>query len=286
MLLVMHGLSPLLMIALPLAGGVWLVRRWRLDWAIFGLGAVTFIVSQVFHVPFNHFLLNPLLEDLGGEGWARVAAALLLGLSAGLFEEVARYLMLRRRADRIRRWPEGILFGLGHGGAEAIIVGLLVAYGLFQALALQGIPLESVVPADRLEVTRAQVEAYWGMAWYEPLWATLERVSAMGFHLMAAILVLKAVRQRRLIWLGAAILAHTALNAIALVAVGPLGVAVTEILLLLIGGTCVFLAIRLRREFVDDLARDEKFNGHDRAPPVKAVADNATAERLDESRYL
>jgi uncharacterized membrane protein YhfC len=223
MLLITHVLNPALMIMLPLVLGVWVIRRWGLDWAVFGFGALTFIASQILHIPFNQFVLNPQLERSGllsGNGWAWVMGALLLGLSAGLFEEITRYVALKRIAARDGGWQQGVLFGLGHGGIEAILLGGFAIYALFQALALR-------------------------------LWATLERLSALAFHTMAALLVMMAVRRNQIVWLVAAIMAHTIFNAVALIAVTSLGVAATEIILAGFGALCLWVIIRLRSNLVN-----------------------------------
>lgn len=48
-----HALNALLMIALPVALGIFLTRRFHLGWRLFFIGAATFILSQVGHIPFN-----------------------------------------------------------------------------------------------------------------------------------------------------------------------------------------------------------------------------------------
>jgi len=219
-------------------------------------------------------------------GWLWVFVALLLGLSAGVFEELARYLVLRRISKRVSGWSEGLLFGLGHGGLEAIIVAGFAFYALFQALALRGVPLEGLLPAARLETARAQLESYWGMVWYEPLWATLERISALAFHTMAALLVLIAVRQRRLGWLAAAILAHTLFNAVALVSVRVWGVATTEAILAGMGAVCVWVLFRLRSVLVVGPGTDPSLAQSAAPPQPKTKSDGVEAERIEESRFL
>ena len=59
--IVIRSLNALLMIAMPLALGVYLYRRLGAEWRLFGIGAVTFIASQVFHIPFNVWVLNPVI---------------------------------------------------------------------------------------------------------------------------------------------------------------------------------------------------------------------------------
>jgi len=94
MLAAAHLLNGLLMIAIPLILGVVLARRWRLSWGLFGVGAATFVASQLLHIPFNNLVLTPFVTERGmfaAGGLAFVTAALLYGLSAGVFEEVARF---------------------------------------------------------------------------------------------------------------------------------------------------------------------------------------------------
>ncbi len=61
----LRGLSALLMIALPLALGAYFTRRWHLGWGLALVGAVTFLLSQAGHIPFNAQVLNPVLARLG-----------------------------------------------------------------------------------------------------------------------------------------------------------------------------------------------------------------------------
>lgn len=289
MLLVAHLLSGSLMVGLPLFLGALIIRRWKLDWALFGLGGLTFIASQVLHIPFNMLLLNPWLAKFGWlreTGWPYVLGAVLVGLSAGVFEEGARFLILRRNRERMEGWREGVLYGLGHGGVEAIILGAFVFYALIQALALRGIALEEAVPLERLEIVRLQLQQYWGMAWYEPLWAVLERLSAMSFHLLASLLVLKAVRQRKPLWLGAAVLGHTAFNAMALVALSSIGVAGTELLLAGVGAACLWLAFDMRSQLEPGSRLHVESAPEVEVALDKPMDDSSEIERLDESRFM
>ena len=74
-------LNFLLMIGLPIALGVVLARRLKQRWGLFGVGAVTFVLSQVGHIPFNALAFR------GAQAWPPAVVALALGLSAGVFEE-------------------------------------------------------------------------------------------------------------------------------------------------------------------------------------------------------
>ena len=219
----LRGLSALLMVALPLAAGVYGPPRWHTGWGLVFVGAATFLISQVGHLPFNAAVLNPVLTRLGfGVGpdpqpvWALAAAALLLGLAAGVFEEGARFLVYRFWIRRARTYWEGVLFGLGHGGAEAIAVAVLAILQLAQAYALRGQDLSTIVPADQLAVAQAQLDAYWAIPAPAALLSAVERASALAVQITLSVLVLQAFTRRRgWLWLAAAILWHTAIDAAA-----------------------------------------------------------------------
>ena len=224
MQIAMRGLSALLMIAMPLLLGAYLVRRYRTGWRLFLVGCATFIGSQVLHLPFNAYILNPALTSLGfteatKPGLALAAAAILLGLSAGIFEEGARWLAYRFWIRTARTWPQGVVFGSGHGGAEAIIAGLLALATLIQLTALRGQDLTAVVPAEQLAVAQAQVEAYWATPWWLTLAPALERASALAVQITLAVIVLQAfLRPRGGLWLLAAIGWHALIDAVAVFA--------------------------------------------------------------------
>src|SRR3989304_2351368 len=144
-------LNALLMIAMPLALGAFLVRRWRQGWRTFLIGMATFLASQVIHIPVNAALIPPLASRLGvagaSEGLPLAGLALMLGLSAGFFEEGARYLVYRTWLRKERSWREALLFGAGHGGLESLLVGLLALFAFFQAVGYPEAGPRSVLPA-------------------------------------------------------------------------------------------------------------------------------------------
>jgi uncharacterized membrane protein YhfC len=231
MLLVAYILNPLLMLAMPVALGIFLARRfgWRgATWRLFFIGAATFILSQVVHLPLNFGLDR--LFDAGilpapPERYQLPFNAVLLGLTAGLCEEIARYLVYRRWIREARTWPQALMFGAGHGGVEAMITGGLAGLGALNVVILSQTDLSTLplTPVQLAEL-QGQMAAALSYPWFYPLLGALERVFALIFHLSAAVLVLQAVRRRNLLWLAAAILWHTLLNALALyvfVAAGP-----------------------------------------------------------------
>ena len=253
--IIVRALNALLMITLPLALGVYLARRYRVDWRFYGLGAITFIAAQLLHIPFNQWVLLPGLEKMGWgsdtASLAYVGFTISVGLSAGLFEECARYLVYRRWLRKSRTWKAGMMLGAGHGGVEAIIFGALALYGLVQALTLRGADLTTVVTAEQLPLAESQIQAYWAAPWHLAILGAVERLGALGAHLGFSILVLQTFIRKQGRWLIVAIFWHTALNAIALLILPAYGPYWTEAFVILAGALSLAAAFRLRTKEPD-----------------------------------
>jgi len=246
-------LNGLLMLAMPLGLGVVLRRRVGGRWALFGAGALTFIGSQVLHLPFNGLVLNPQLEALGfgerGLSGGLVLSGVLLGLSSGVFEEGARFLVLRFRQPSARSWRESLMFGAGHGGAEAVLVGILALVAFFQAMAYRGTDLSQTVPAGQVAAAEAQLEAYWAAPWPEALLGAAERAFALIVHLSLSAMVMRALTHRNLGWLGAAVGWHALVNTVAVIALFNLSPAATEAVIGLTAGLSLGILMALRDRF-------------------------------------
>ena len=217
-----YPLNGLLMIAMPIGLAIYLTRRFHLGWRLWWIGGSTFILSQVLHIPFNLLLLNPPLGRLSETSLAeplRVAiTAVALGLSAGVFEECARYAMYRWWAKEARSWGRGLLAGAGHGGMEAIILGVLVFYGFLQLMAIRNTDLSTIVTADKLELAKLQVQMYWSANWYDTLLGAVERLFTIPLHIAASVLVLQVFTRKQIGWLGLAVGWHALADAAAVAA--------------------------------------------------------------------
>ena len=286
-------LNAMLMIGIPLVLGFFLSRRFKLDLRLFGIGALTFIGSQVFHIPFNQWLLNPFMERLNLQpqpGNLDLAiASLFLGLSAGVFEETARYIVYRRWLRRERSWEEGLMFGAGHGGIEAIIFGLLAMWGFLQVVAFQNLSPEALAAALGPEKA-ALMQTYFAnlgdTSWYDNLLGAIERISALCIHLGATQLVLQAFNRKNIGWYFLAILWHTIVDAFAVYGVQTWSVYLVEGIVFLFGLCSLGIVFALRRQSQptgEPLQTPEK----EALPPhsLPERPDDITQEKLDDSRY-
>jgi uncharacterized membrane protein YhfC len=293
-------LSALIMIALPIGVGLYLRRRWTVSWKLVLVGGAVFLLAQAAHIPFNAAVLNPYLARLGFggpdvQGWPLAVSALLLGLSAGIFEEGARYLTYRFWLRQARTFRQGVVFGLGHGGAEAIVIGILALLQHVQLFAMRGQDLSTIVPADQLEAAAAQVEAYWGTPTWAFFLSTVERASALAIQISLSVIVLQAVtRPRGGLWLLAAIGWHALVDAGA-VFTGILwgtyrgltsAAVASEILVAGFALASLYILTRLRPADGEPEGAEPPQPSLPPPPGVPPGAGPVRPERVDETRYL
>lgn len=237
MVVALLALNFLLMIVLPILLAHGLVRWRKVGWGLFGIGAVTFVLSQVAHLPFNWLVLQRL-------DWVDsthlVIYSIFLGLSAGSFEGVARYLTFRFWARQARTWGSGLMLGAGHGGIEAILLGVL---GLINFTILLGLReghfqgILSTVPEDQLYLVDTQITALFGVPPALAILGAVERVFALLLHLSASLLVMQTVVRHQLRWLLAGVLWHAIIDGVLVYVVFSWGPVVAEVVL---GGLSVF----------------------------------------------
>ena len=116
---------------------------------------------------------------------------LFLGITAALFEEIGRYIMMRLFLKNNHRFGDAVSFGLGHGGIEAILfVGIN---------ALNVLILYHGVTGDPLSM----------------FYAGLERASTMVVHVFWSVLVMKAIVDQKRRYLFLAIIMHALVDSLA-----------------------------------------------------------------------
>jgi len=230
-LYITNFLNGFLMIAMPIALAIYLTRRWKLSWRYWFVGAAVFILSQVGHIPFllgltalfkGNLIPNPPAE------WKDIFNAIVLGLLAGLFEELSRYAMFRWWLKDARSWRKGVLAGAGHGGAEAIILGLFVLLAYVQLTALRDPAVMAAIPADQLDVVKSQVATYWSQPWYASLLGALERFLTIPVQITFSVIVLQTFTRKQWFWVWLAVLYHAVIDATAVLALPALGMYWTE----------------------------------------------------------
>jgi uncharacterized membrane protein YhfC len=253
MLYILYPLNALLMIAMPIALAVWLARKAKAPWRLFGVGAVTFIGSQVVHLPLNTgltalFRIIWPSASAQPQWWYLPFNALVLGFTAGLCEETARYVGYRWLAKKARAYRDALMLGAGHGGTEAIILGSLSGLAFISMAAARQTDLAARgLSGQTLALAQQQIAAYWSAAWYMALLGAVERLFAVTIQVSLAVLVLQVFARQDWRWLVVAIGYHLIVDGMAVVGVyskwPPLVIEATLVPFALIS---LFIILRLR----------------------------------------
>ncbi len=223
------------MIILPSVAGIYFSRKFKLSWRLFLAGGLTFIASQVLHIPLV-LALTPTFQS-----WGIVAYAIVLGLLAGLFEETARYILFKFILRKTNTWNEGVYVGIGHGGTEAILIGIATALAFANMMAYRYIDLSTVpsIPPEQLELAKQQVAAYWATPPYLAMLGFVERIFAMYLHVALSVMVLYGLVSKKAIWFWMAVVWHAIVDAMAVY----LGQSISMLALEGIVGICAVISL-------------------------------------------
>jgi uncharacterized membrane protein YhfC len=219
------------MVVLPIVLAFYLTRRFSLPWKLVFAGALTFIASQVLHIPvvagltalFNNGVLPAIPE-----AYSLAFNAVVLGLLAGIFEETARWILFKHILKEVKTWAQGVLVGVGHGGVEAVLLGVLGLVSVISMIAIRNVdPATLGLPPGQLELAVQQMEDFWSAPVYMAFLGLVERIFAITLHLALSVMVLYSVVYRKPVWFWIALLWHAFVDALVvylLPTVGELGI--------------------------------------------------------------
>lgn len=195
---------------------VWKVKTKSRMSALF-IGCATFvlfalILEQILHT----IVLGAAGESLTGNLWAY---AIYGGACAALFEETGRFLAMKFVMKKNLNKQNGIMYGIGHGGIEAIIiVGISEISNLATAFAVNSGAIDTILKAIPDESLRAEtyesISTLWTSSGDVFFAAGVERISAIALHICLSYLVYKAVSDRKILYLFSAMLVHFLIDAV------------------------------------------------------------------------
>ena len=249
------ALPVILQLLVVLAGVITLAillhRRLPEQWRTWGFGALTFILSQVARLPLLSAataLISVVLTP-AHPAFVLTVAGIQLATS-GLFEEGARYIVMRWLARHVRTWRSGVMFGAGHGGIEAILVFTLSAISTVVLLTSGDAIIQQTQAAapQQAQAVIAQIQALRaGSPWWLYAAGVFERVPAIALHILWSVWVMRAVRGDGIQWLLGAMLMHIAVNTISVLVLQRFGVIATEAAVGVFGLLAVYLTLSQRR---------------------------------------
>jgi uncharacterized membrane protein YhfC len=282
---ILRVINIVLMVGIPVFLAMKLYRRGVSGFRPIWIGAAGFLLSQVGHIPFNQFVMMPILGENGITPGVQSGVSVLIlgaavGLSAGVFEETTRYLILKfwLKKDAGELLP--VKYGAGHGGIEAVLAGLLALLALVQVLVLGGEGALAGFDPEQAPLIQSQMETYWAIPWQQALLGAWERISAMSFHIGASILIYKSIHEKNILWYFVALAGHTVLDAYAVIFVSRLDLVLLEAILFVFAAGWLAWAWFIR-------ARDPEGAEADQAPrpETRFRVPQITSQQIEESRY-
>jgi uncharacterized membrane protein YhfC len=240
-------------ILMPLVLALIVRRRLGVGWRYFGYGALIFFLFQLIsRVPLVTAIQAAIAPQLQASRGLQLAWGVILAVTAGLFEEIGRYIgyrWLMRREEKT--WDKAVMYGLGHGGIESmVLVGGLALASLISLISISAVGIDSL-PESQRALAAQQLAAISAQPEWLPLLGAWERLWTIAFHVSLSVVVLQVFRRGSLRWLWLAVAAHALLDfvtvGVPMLGLGPVtGLIVIEIIVALAGllGLWVIRALR------------------------------------------
>ena len=236
--IIMMAVNALLGFAVPVCLSVYLVRKHHARLSTILIGAGTFVLFALILESIMHQLVlkGPHGEDILGN---TLLYALYGGLAAGVFEETGRFLSMKFLMKKEPSKPlPGIAYGVGHGGAEMLIIfGITMINNLVISALINSGQADAIfakVPEEAAGQLQAQLDQLQTLGAGTLLIGLWERFSALILHLGLSMLVWVAVRKGgKWLWLfPAAIVLHAIVDAGAVLLQKSAGMVTLELIVM------------------------------------------------------
>ena len=199
-----HVIITMLALFAVLIAAVWYARKkYKINFAVLGLGAVAFFASsQVLEKIVHLLVLHPQKDGTVPLMTENPLLYVIYGICmAALFEETARLIFFKwLEKKRTLEDSDALAYGLGHGGLELLYLGmgsLISLLILFSLLESSNPDLANLLPQNTLETVQS-------LSGWQVYLLGVERVLALVMQIGLSFWVYQAVRQKNWIYLVAA----------------------------------------------------------------------------------
>ena len=199
-----HVIITMLALFAILIAAVWYARKkYKINFAVLGLGAVAFFASsQVLEKIVHLLVLHPQKDGTVPLMTENPLLYVIYGICmAALFEETARLIFFKwLEKKRTLEDSDALAYGLGHGGLELLYLGmgsLISLLILFSLLESSNPDLANLLPKNTLETVQS-------LSGWQVYLLGVERVLALVMQIGLSFWVYQAVRQKKWIYLVAA----------------------------------------------------------------------------------
>jgi uncharacterized membrane protein YhfC len=223
------GVSMIISALIPIGFFIFFYRKFKISYKVAFTGMIIWIIfSQILEKGFHLlvFSYTPLLQT-------PILFALYAALAAGVFEEVGRFFAFRYLLKNNHQWEDGVAYGIGHGGIEAIFIGVFVSFQLLSFAVLLNAGQIDQFGGVSQGVVDSVRKVFENPSIYFLL-IGIERGAAFILQIAWSLIVLYAIVRRQIKFLFVAIGLHALVDlAPALYQAGLVNIWVTEALVLI-----------------------------------------------------
>lgn len=217
-------------VGLPVGLCIFMKKAGRASLKSFFLGCGIFVLFALVLEQILHFIIRAVSGTFFTQHL--IAYAVYGGLAAGLFEETGRYVAMKFFMKGNLRKQEAIMYGVGHGGIEAVLIGGMGCLSnLLTSLMINSGSLEKLLPAGDANVQAVAAQLA-GLPSWQFLLAGMERCSAVVLHIVLSYLVYLGVRNKKIKYYVFAVAIHFIVDAGVVIAAGHVPVLALELGLL------------------------------------------------------
>jgi uncharacterized membrane protein YhfC len=204
-LLSLYLLVIIVEIGLPVALGIWLMRKYQSSWILIITGMIAYALAALIHIPalsgIQTLFSNGTLATPASK-WIPLLNGGIVGLMAGLLENILRWIGFKVNSKRSKPFRSAVALGIGHGGVELALVGVLLAVNLGSVLFYNpGAELAKGATAATVQSFMQQIASYWSSPWYYSLLSLFEHLVTFSAQLALSVMVWKSVAKSQPLWL-------------------------------------------------------------------------------------
>lgn len=182
-------------VGLPVGLCIFMKKVGKASLKSFFLGCGIFVVFALILEQILHLIVRAVSGTFFSEHL--IAYAVYGGLAAGLFEETGRYVAMKFFMKGCLTKQEAIMYGVGHGGIEAILIGGMACLSnLLISVMINSGSLEKMLPDGDVGI-QAAISQLTGLPAWQFLLAGMERCSAVVLHIVLSYLVYLGVKNKK-----------------------------------------------------------------------------------------
>ena len=199
-----HIIITMMLLLAFLIVSIWYAKKkYQINLAVLGLGAVAFFLSsQILEKLIHVLVLHPQKDGSIALLQEHPLIYIVYGLAmAAFFEETARLIFFKwLEKKRNLEKSDALAYGLGHGGLELIFLGLASLLNLYIVLSA----VQTQNPQVLQLLSEKMLKTIQSLSVWQIYLLAFERILALGFQLLLTVWVYQGVRQKNWVYLLAA----------------------------------------------------------------------------------